>query len=39
MKKAIFALMTGTFTNQPAKFCRHVFAHLFLVRLQVLILG
>ena len=33
MKKAIFALMTGTFTNQPAKFCRHVFAQPYLASL------
>lgn len=30
MKKAIFTSMTGALTNQPAKFCRHVFAHAFL---------
>jgi hypothetical protein len=27
MKKAILTSVTGAFSNQPAKFCRHIFAH------------
>jgi hypothetical protein len=33
MKKAIFTSMTGAFTNQPAQFCRHIFAHPYLASL------
>ncbi len=33
MKKAILTSMTGAFTNQPAQFCRHIFAHPYLASL------
>jgi hypothetical protein len=39
MKKAIFTSVTGTFSNQPAKFCRHIFAHPALASLSRTYLG
>ena len=39
MKKAIFTSVTGAFTNQPAKFCWHIFAHSFLASLSRTYLG
>lgn len=39
MKKAIFTSVTGAFTNQPAKFCWHIFAYSFLASLPRTYLG
>jgi len=39
MKEAIFTCVTGAFTNQPAKFCWHIFAHSFLASLSRTYLG
>lgn len=39
VKKAILTSVTGAFSNQPAKFCRHIFAHPALASLPRTYLG